>query len=32
MYELSWPIMGGMLVAVVGLVVFLMYLRKKQND
>ena len=32
MYDLPYWAMGLLLVAVVGLVVFLMYLRKKQND
>ena len=28
----NWYVIGGMLVAVIGLIVLLMYLRKKEKD
>jgi hypothetical protein len=28
----SWPVMGGMFAALIGLVVVMLYLRNKQSD
>jgi hypothetical protein len=32
MYDLPWWVMGVMLLAVIGLIVLLIYLRKKDRD
>jgi hypothetical protein len=32
MYDLPWWVMGVMLLAVIGLIVLLIYLRKKDKD